>query len=140
MGLKFRRKFLLTTSLGVLQRSYSTRSSGDGKDQDISNCTVLFFLSTSLTLSASTLNIKKDGMEISDPEPSSAMMGSEVSQLPLPFSATHFLSSHRHVLSAIITPAAPDRCAFRTFDKRNIEKNESHLGESSLLLSRRRHQ
>jgi hypothetical protein len=63
--------------------------------------------------------MRKDGMDISDPDPSSAMMGSEVSHVGMPEAFMQFLSEQRHVVSAMITPAAPERCAFRTY--RNTE-------------------
>ena len=56
---------------------------------------------------------------MSEPEPSSAMIGSEVSQDASPVAWTHATLEHKHVLSAIMTPAAPDRWAFRTYSGSN---------------------
>ncbi len=118
-SLKFLRKSRLTTSVGTVQRSYSTRSSGVGRAQAISSWTGRSALTSALTASASTLNMRKDGMEMSLPDPSSAMMGSEVSHCWPPEASMQDTSEQRQVLSAMITPAAPARCALRTCEKQS---------------------
>lgn len=119
---------------GWEQKAFTTASTY-GRLQDISIWTGWLFLSSALTLSASLLNMRKEGIEISLPDPSSAMMGSVLSQVVLPESRMHSVSSQRQVSSAIITPAAPALCAFRTYGKED-EKNESEEGRRGSAHSR----
>jgi hypothetical protein len=64
-------------------------------------------------------------MEMSEPDPSSAMMGSDVSQPGVLAVLIHSISEQRHVLSAMMTPAAPERCALRTCKRQqNINEKE----------------
>jgi len=57
------------------------------------------------------------------------MMGSDVSQVGFSDALMQSVSEQRHVLSAMITPAAPERWALRTCERkhridRNKEKNQ----------------
>ena len=68
--------------------------------------------------SASSLKSRKEGIVISEPLPSSAMMGSvssQMSSLSWPSSPKHASCEHKHMSSAIKTAAAPARWALRTF-------------------------
>jgi hypothetical protein len=53
--------------------------------------------------------MRKLGMEMSAPDPSSAMIGSVFSHVEDPLALRQAVSEHRHALSAMMTPAAPDR-------------------------------
>jgi hypothetical protein len=48
------------------------------------------------------------------------MIGSEVSQVGLSDASIHSTSEQRQVLSAMMTPAAPERWALRTFRKNMV--------------------
>jgi hypothetical protein len=126
----------LIMSVGVVQRSYSTRPSGEGMEKDISTRTWVFCFRASRMGSASSLKSRNAGMDTSFPDPSSAMMGSSISHAFPSASSWQSGWPHRHVSSAIRTAAAPARWAFRALlTKVQSPRSTSRMkGDSHALI------